>query len=156
MAALSAVGCSNGPSSYPEAEPPGQAGTTASEPERGPGGRQTDAFPKASGKMPAGLAESERKLPNGGIPPDEIPPSAAGHPYPERNDVVAMLHRARELHDRFQFQAALDLVGRALEADPQSPAARELERQLVELLQRVRDVPAPRPGTEFRVALRQD
>jgi hypothetical protein len=57
--------------------------------------------------------------------------------YPEKSEVVAILHRAREMQRKFQFENAMELVSEALEIDPRSPAAQNMQRQLVEMLKKV-------------------
>ena len=57
--------------------------------------------------------------------------------YPERSEVVAILHRAREMQRKFQFESALELICRALEIDAHSPSTQAMHRQLVEMLKKV-------------------
>ncbi len=72
------------------------------------------------------------------VPPPETSPSAASEVYPEKNEVLAILYRARELRQKSQFQPALELVSQALTLDPHSPAAQTLEREIAEILKRLR------------------
>ncbi len=72
------------------------------------------------------------------VPAPETGPAEAGSNYPEKNEVLAILYRARELRQKSQFQAALELVSQALVVDPHSPAAQTMERELAEILKRLR------------------
>jgi hypothetical protein len=72
------------------------------------------------------------------VPSPETDPAEAGNRYPEKNEVLAILYRARELRQKAQFQAALELVSQALVVDPYSPAAQTMERELAEILKRLR------------------
>ncbi|WP_157605524.1 hypothetical protein [Schlesneria paludicola] len=65
--------------------------------------------------------------------------------YPEKSDVLAMLYRAREMRQQWQFESALALVSHALALDPSSPMAQSMEREIAEILKRLRD-----PGTQHR------
>src|SRR5258708_30114654 len=69
--------------------------------------------------------------------PADVPPVADRLVYPEKADVVAILFRARELRQRFQFHGALDLVSKALELDPHSPSALSMQHELVETLKKI-------------------
>lgn len=87
------------------------------------------------------------------VPPPETSPSDIGTVYPEKSEVLAILYRARELQQTSQFQSALELVSQALIVDPQSPAAQSMEREIAEILKRLR---APenqqRPASATRAA----
>jgi hypothetical protein len=72
------------------------------------------------------------------VPSPETDSAEAGNSYPEKNEVLAILYRARELRQRSQFQAARELVSHALAVDPHSPAAQTMERELAEILKRLR------------------
>jgi|GEM_PF-5390874 len=71
------------------------------------------------------------------VPPDSVP-SDPGSVYPEKNEVLTILYRARELKQKAQFQPAMELVTQALAVDPHSPAATSMERELAEILKRLR------------------
>jgi hypothetical protein len=73
------------------------------------------------------------------VPPPDSRPSDTGTVYPEKNEVLAILYRARELRQKSQFQPALELVSQALAVDPDSPAAQTMERELAEILKRLRE-----------------
>jgi hypothetical protein len=73
------------------------------------------------------------------VPPPDTGPSATRIVYPEMNEVLAILYRARELRQKSQFQSALELVSQALAVDPDSPAAQTMERELAEILMRLRE-----------------
>jgi gamma-glutamylcysteine synthetase len=72
------------------------------------------------------------------VPSPETGPAEAGNTYPEKNEVLAILYRARELRQKSQFRAALELVSQALAVDPHSPAAQTMEREIAEILKRLR------------------
>jgi hypothetical protein len=72
------------------------------------------------------------------VPPPETSPSAAGDVYPEKNEVLAILYRARELRQKSQFQPALELISQALTLDPHSPAAQTMDREIADILKRLR------------------
>jgi hypothetical protein len=72
------------------------------------------------------------------LPSPETDPAEAGKTYPEKNEVLTILYRARELRQKSQFQAALELVSQALVVDPHSPAAQTMEQELAEILKRLR------------------
>jgi hypothetical protein len=72
------------------------------------------------------------------VPAPETDSAGAGKVYPEKNEVLAILYRARELRQKSQFQAALEVVSQALVVDPHSPAAQTMERELAEILKRLR------------------
>ena len=58
--------------------------------------------------------------------------------YPEQSDVLAILHRARELRQQWKFDSALMLVSQALALDPASPLAQSMEREIADLLKRLK------------------
>jgi hypothetical protein len=72
------------------------------------------------------------------VPAPETDLTDAGTVYPEKNEVLAILYRARDLRQKSQFRAALELVSEALVVDPHSPAAQTMERELAEILKRLR------------------
>jgi hypothetical protein len=80
------------------------------------------------------------------VPSTEVPAAADGPVYPEKADVVAILFRARELRQKFQFHGALDLVAKALELDPHSPSALSMQHELVETLKKIQGPLEPAPG----------
>jgi hypothetical protein len=80
------------------------------------------------------------------VPPTEVPEAADALVYPEKADVVAILFRARELRQKFQFRGALDLVSKALELDPHSPSALSMQHELVETLKRIQAPHEPAPA----------
>src|SRR6185437_16313419 len=82
----------------------------------------------------------------GPVPPTDAPQAADGFIYPEKADVVALLFRARELRQKFQFHGALDLVSKALELDPQSPSALSMQHEIVETMKRIRGPREPAPA----------
>lgn len=86
----------------------------------------------ASGNSAEGKASEAQP-----VPPDSVP-SDAGTVYPEKNEVLAILYRARELKQKSQFQPAMELVTQALVVDPHSPAATSMERELAEILKRLK------------------
>jgi hypothetical protein len=71
------------------------------------------------------------------VPSPETDAAEAGNTYPEKNEVLSLLYRARELRQKSQFQAALELVCQALVVDPHSPAARSMEHEIAEILKRL-------------------
>lgn len=89
---------------------------------------------------------------NGQITPaQQVPVVVTNSPdaaivYPERNEVLAILVRARELQQQWQYQTALELVSHALDLDPHSPAAQTMEREIAEFLKRLRV-----PGNQQRI-----
>jgi hypothetical protein len=80
------------------------------------------------------------------VPPSDVSPTADGIAYPEKGEVVAILFRARELRQKFQFQGALDLVSKALELDPHSPSALSMQHELVETLKKIERPGEPAPA----------
>jgi hypothetical protein len=97
---------------------------------------------KSDGPARAKAIENRTSPEHGRVPASTASPGAIvvadrGDVYPERSEVVAILHRARELQQKFQLESALELVSEALELDPQSPAAQSMQRQLVEMLKKV-------------------
>jgi hypothetical protein len=72
------------------------------------------------------------------VPPPETSPTPGGEVYPEKNEVLAILYRARELRQKSQYQSAWELVSQALVVDPNSPAAQSMEREIAEILKRLR------------------
>jgi hypothetical protein len=80
------------------------------------------------------------------VPSTDVPAAADGLVYPEKADVVAILFRARELRQKFQFHGALDLVSKALELDPHSPSALSMQHELVETLKKIQGPHKPAPA----------
>ncbi len=80
------------------------------------------------------------------VPPTEVPQVTDGLVYPERADVVAIVFRARELRQQFQFHGALDLVSKALELDPHSPSVLSMQHELVETLKKIQGPLEPAPA----------
>jgi hypothetical protein len=97
--------------------------------------------------LPPDVSAQPKDAPPSLVPvsPTNVPPAADGPVYPEKADVVAILFRARELRQKFQFHGALDLVSKALELDPHSPSALSMQHELVETLKKIQgpDEPAP-------------
>lgn len=81
-------------------------------------------------------------VPDAGLP--EI-----GIAYPEKSDVLAILHRAREMRQQWQFDSALMLVSQALAIDPSSPLAKAMEREISQILNRLR-APGPQQQAKQR------
>jgi hypothetical protein len=96
--------------------------------------------PQPSGDTAAvpGNSTTGDMAPSQPVPPPETSPAAAGDVYPEKNEVLAILYRARELRQKSQFQSALELVSQALAVDPHSPAAQTMEREIADILKRLR------------------
>lgn len=93
--------------------------------------------PKDAAAAPGSSAKGEISA-SKPVPLPENGPSDTGIVYPEKDDVVAILHRARELRQKSQFQSAMELVSQALVVDPHSPAAQSMEREIAEILKRLR------------------
>ena len=89
----------------------------------------------ARGDNPKFESSTEKPAPT--IPTPATDRATADVIYPENDAVKRILHSAREMHQRSQFQAALDLVVQALAIDPQSPSALALQHELVELMKRI-------------------
>jgi hypothetical protein len=97
-----------------------------------------EALPPKEASPASGNSSSGDTVASQLVPPLETIPADAGIVYPEKNEVLAILYRARELRQKSQFQAALELVSQALVVDPCSPAAQTMERDLAEILKRLR------------------
>jgi hypothetical protein len=92
--------------------------------------------PKKTGVASGSFARDEISA-SQPVPPPETRPSDSGSVYPEKNEVLAILYRARELRQKSQFQSALELVSQARVVDPHSPAAQIMEREIAEILKRL-------------------
>lgn len=64
-------------------------------------------------------------------------PPTVGAAYPEKTDVERLLHQARELESKGQFETALSVVNQALQFDANSPAATTMRNHLEEIIQRI-------------------
>lgn len=62
---------------------------------------------------------------------------AVGTVYPEKANVERLLHQARELEGKGQFETALSVVNQALQFDAHSPAATTMRDHLEELIKRI-------------------
>jgi hypothetical protein len=97
-----------------------------------------DSLPEQDVMPGSGSSTSGDVVASQPVPSPETDPAEAGKTYPEKNEVLVILYRARELRQKSQFHAALELVSQALVVDPHSPAAQTMEQELAEILKRLR------------------
>lgn len=74
-----------------------------------------------------------------GSPTSDTTSPQSASAYPEKAEVEALLYRARELQGKKQFDSALALVEKALQADPYSPSAKAMKQRLEEIMKRIRE-----------------
>lgn len=119
---------------------------------RQPASTNDESVPPKVNNVASGSSDALKISESQPVPRDSVP-SDAGTVYPEKNEVLAILHRARELKQKSQFQPAMELVTQALAVDPHSPAATSMERELAEILKRLKaQENKNRPGPASRTA----
>jgi len=96
-----------------------------------------DSKPTSESKAAQNGADSSAEKPVATTSFLHIGQAPAEIAYPEKDAVRKILHSAREVYLKSQFQAALDLVTQALEIDQQSPSALAMQRELVEAMKRI-------------------
>ena len=75
--------------------------------------------------------------PNPATAGQTVPAPPGPSPYPESQEVQALLYQARELRDTGRFREALAVADQALARDPNSPAAAALRDELWSIVTKI-------------------
>ena len=99
--------------------------------------RSTGETPQATNESPSELAAKEALQSTDAVGgSSDIAVGSSTETYPEKPDVLRLMHTANTQFQSGQFQAAQTIVDQVLQLDPSSPAALNLKKKIDDILVR--------------------